>query len=315
MQSKKPIIVGLISGGILLALYFVILSLVNSFSHATEQFVKVWYWVLLLSAGFGTQIGLYSYIKTSLRERMVGATVEVAATGGVSTGSMIACCVHHISDVLPLIGLSAAGVFLAKYQLPFILTGVFSNLAGITMMLGIIQKHSLFDRDKNFLQKIFSYNMKVIRNVIITLSLVVISIVSISLILNAENTSKIKAESKAKTASNKQGIDLSPKTNNENDVIVEVTPKDFSSGSPVKFGIAIDVHEGSLDFDLTKISILEDDKGNEYLPLEWQGSPPGGHHRSGTLSFPSLKKKTNYIKLIVKDVFDVPERVFVWEIE
>lgn len=315
MRNKKPIIVGLISGGILLALYFVILTLVNSFNHATEQFFKVWYWVLLLSAGFGTQVGLYSYIKTSLRKRMVGATVEVAATGGVSTGSMIACCVHHVSDVLPLVGLSAAGVFLTKYQLPFILTGVLSNLVGITMMLGIIQKHSLFDQEKNFLQKIFSYNMKAIRNVIITLSLVVVSIVSISLILNAENTSKIKAESKAKTASKKQSIDLSPKINNENDVAVEVTPKDFNSGSSVKFGIVIDVHEGSLDFDLTKISILEDDSGNEYFPLKWQGSPPGGHHRSGTLSFSSLKNKTNYIKLIIKDVFDVPERVFVWEIE
>lgn len=151
--------------------------------------------------------------------------------------------------------------------------------------------------------------MKVIRNAAIILSLIIISIVSISLALKVENASEIK------TASKNQNIDLPPKINNENDVSIEVTPKNFNPAFPVKFKIVVDVHEGSLDFDLTKISILEDDSGNEYFPLKWQGSPPGGHHISGILSFSRFKKKTKYIKLIIKNVFDVPERVFVWEVE
>jgi hypothetical protein len=69
-----------------------------------------------------------------------------------------------------------------------------------------------------------------------------------------------------------------------------------------------------LDFDVSKISVLEDDKGNEYAPISWEGSAPGGHHRSGTLTFPELNGETTYIKLIIKDVYGVPERVFIWEL-
>lgn len=77
---------------------------------------------------------------------------------------------------------------------------------------------------------------------------------------------------------------------------------------------SINTHQGSLDFDLTKISHLEDHKGNMYQPLSWGGSSPGGHHRSGTLSFPRLTEKTKFIKLIIKNVYNVPERVFKWKL-
>jgi len=82
----------------------------------------------------------------------------------------------------------------------------------------------------------------------------------------------------------------------------------------MKFDVSMNTHQGSLDLDLTKISFLEDDKGNMYQPLSWEGSPPGGHHRSGTLGFPRLREKTKFIKLIIKSVYDVPERVFKWEL-
>jgi len=297
MPSKKSMIIGLIGGGTLFALYLGVLTIVNSFSHALEQFGEVWYWVLLLTTGFGIQVGLYSYIRASLHTRIVAATAEVATTGGVSVGSMIACCVHHISDVSPFIGLSAAGVFLTRYQLPFILLGVFSNLVGMTMMLGIIQKHGLFDQSKSFLKKIFRYNMKIIRNITIILSLLILSAIFI------------------KTTLKDRIIDLPSKINEENGVSIEVTPKDFSLTRPVEFEVAINTHEGSLDFDLAQLTVLEDGDGNKYLPLKWEGSPPGGHHRSGFLSFPKLKAETKYLKLIIKDVSGVPQRIFVWEIE
>ena len=81
---------------------------------------------------------------------------------------------------------------------------------------------------------------------------------------------------------------------------------------PIKFDVSISTHQVSLDFDLTEISYLEDDKGIIYHPLSWEGSPPGGHHRSGTLSFPKLSEKTKFIKLFIKAVNNVPERVFRW---
>ncbi len=156
MRKNRPIIVG-VSGSIgLLIIYFGILVWVNSFSHALEQFLQMWYWILILVTGFGIQLGLYSYVRFNIGQKASGATAEVVAAGGISTGSMIACCAHHITDVLPIIGLSAAAVVLVKYQLPFILLGIFSNLVGITMMLHIIQKHGLYQK-KSILKAIFKF--------------------------------------------------------------------------------------------------------------------------------------------------------------
>lgn len=168
-MKNKFVIHGIIASTALAAVYFAILTVVQSFSHAVTQFAGLWYFMVPLIAGFGTQVGLYSYIKQSMKSKLTGASASVVASGGVSTGSMIACCAHHITDVLPLIGLSAAAIFLTKYQTPLILLGIFSSMVGTIMMLEIIQKHRLYDR-KGVLGKLMKYNMKNARTVIIILS-------------------------------------------------------------------------------------------------------------------------------------------------
>ncbi|GFP19971.1 hypothetical protein HKBW3S03_01475 [Candidatus Hakubella thermalkaliphila] len=63
MRNNKPIIIGAIGATGLLIIYFGILTWVNSFSHALEQFSQMWYWISILVVGFGIQLGLYSYIR------------------------------------------------------------------------------------------------------------------------------------------------------------------------------------------------------------------------------------------------------------
>jgi hypothetical protein len=111
-----------------------------------------------------------------------------------------------------------------------------------------------------------------------------------------------------------QQFDLPSITNDENAIWIKVKPIDFSFDSNVRFDVAIDTHGGALDFDLTQISVLKDDKSNQYEALDWEGSPPGGHHRSGILTFPKLKQDTNSIELTIKNVYDVPERIFYWDL-
>ncbi|MBI2288572.1 MAG: hypothetical protein HYU83_06340 [Chloroflexi bacterium] len=140
---KKHIMVGTGSAALLIIIYLGFLTWAQGLSHALEQTATLWYWVLSLAGGFGVQAGLFSFIRDSIRERQAIATGSVAASGGVSAGSMAACCAHHLSDVLPILGLSGAAIFLARYQLFFIILGVLSNIIGITIMLETIQRHAL----------------------------------------------------------------------------------------------------------------------------------------------------------------------------
>ena len=136
---KKHILIGLGAATLLLLIYVGIITLAQGLSHAISQTRLLWYWVLALAAGFGTQAALYFYLRQGMKSK--GATASVATSGGVSAGSMAACCAHHLSDVLPLIGMAGLSIFLVRFQVFFIVVGVVSNVVGIIIMLESIQRH------------------------------------------------------------------------------------------------------------------------------------------------------------------------------
>ncbi len=140
---KRDILIGVGSAILLLLVYTGIVTWAEGIEHAMDQMAELWYWVVALAGGFGIQVGLFSFIRRGLRERKATATASVATSGGVSAGSMVACCAHHLTDVLPLLGLSGLATFLASYQLLFIVIGILSNIVGITIMLETIQRHGL----------------------------------------------------------------------------------------------------------------------------------------------------------------------------
>ena len=290
VEERKFIFFGIGGGLSLLILYFLILSVANSFSHAISQFSQLWYWILILVSGFSVQAGLFAFVKE--KQKMISGKT-LAASGGISTGAMIACCLHHTTDVLPLMGLTVAAVFLTQYQVWFIILGILSNLVGITIMLEIIQKNNLAGE---FLRKVLVYNMGQIKKVAIGASLILLA-ASFFLINNQVPPTAV--------------VDLPSRTDSQGGISFKVTPLDFNINNQLKFKIEIDTHTGSLDFDLTKISVLDDGESNKYQPLNWDGPGPGGHHLSGTLSFPKLASQTKMIKLTIEDVY---LRIFEWEL-
>ncbi|MBI4188460.1 MAG: hypothetical protein HY529_04550 [Chloroflexi bacterium] len=143
MSVRRHVIVGVAAGALLLLFYAGIITLAQGAQHMLEQAARLWYWLVALATGFGIQVGLFSFIRWALRERTASATAAVASSGGVSAGSMVACCAHHLADVLPFIGGASLAAFLVQYQTLFIILGVLSNIVGITIMLETIQRYEL----------------------------------------------------------------------------------------------------------------------------------------------------------------------------
>lgn len=103
--------------------------------------------------------------------------------------------------------------------------------------------------------------------------------------------------------------------NRKNGVTVDVKPVQIAPGGPARFQVQMNTHSVDLSQDMVAVSTLKDDQGQEYRPVNWDGSGPGGHHRSGILEFPELKGAPKSITLIIRDIANVPERVFQWKIE
>lgn len=304
MQKPNSFAVGAAAASVLMLLYVGILALAESPAYAWQQFLTMPVWLSLLWAGFGVQIGLLHRIKVFLRQQSAGATAGAAASGCVSTAAMVACCAHHVADVLPVIGLAGAAVFLAEYQSAFVLLGVFSNLVGIAMMLTIIQKHGLHPAT-GVVGAIFAFDMRRVRNALAIFTVVAVPVYFFVFGLNAAPLAR-------EDAVIAESLDLPEKSNDEKAVSIKVTPKDVAFGKPVRFRISMNTHSVPLDFDLAAISVLKDDRGTVFKPTGWKGSPPGGHHRSGTLSFPVLPAGTKAITLTIRDVDGVRERNFEW---
>jgi len=103
-------------------------------------------------------------------------------------------------------------------------------------------------------------------------------------------------------------------TNNGNGVRVTVEPENISAGQSVQINVRLNTHSVNLGQDLAAVSELRDNEGHTYKANQWNGSPPGGHHRSGTLIFPALNPTASIVTLIIHDVAGVPERSFTWTV-
>lgn len=275
----KFVLKGLAASTLLLAFYFIVASLLGGISFALDNFVKLWYWMVPLVIGFGVQIGMFFYVKDEMHKK---ATTQAAASTGVSATSMVACCAHHIADIAPFLGITALGLFLTKYQSTFLLMGVFSNILGITYMASLMNTN------------IPKTKIKIALYSLLVLSIIVV-LGSYFYISSQNNELSLKQTS------------FQTLISNENNVEFQVTPLSMN-----EFQIVMDTHSVDLDFDLTEISTLYDDAGNASKPVKWDGSEPGGHHRSGILKFSAINNKAKSIKLVV---MDSTRREFNWNLK
>lgn len=125
----------------LLGIYFLILAAVSGWEFTLGQFFDFWYFIVSLAAGFGIQIGLYSYLRNAVRSMDMSGKV-VAVSGTTSTAAMISCCAHYLTNILPVLGAAGAVALVAQYQIELFWFGLASNLAGIAYMTTMVVKFS-----------------------------------------------------------------------------------------------------------------------------------------------------------------------------
>ncbi len=102
---------------------------------------------------------------------------------------------------------------------------------------------------------------------------------------------------------------LETQTNSEGPVTIKITPK-LSSG--LAFEMVLDTHSEELDADLIQVTTLKDENDKEYKPIRWEGSPPGGHHREGVLTFGTIARPPRTLQLVIRGIGGVLERKFLW---
>jgi Cu+-exporting ATPase len=136
----RACIFGLLAVALQLSIYFGLVSLVSGWSFALDQFYTYWYYILGLALGFGTQIGLFTYLRSAIRLKQSASGGVLAAAGATSTLAMVSCCTHYLANIVPVIGISGLASFVGQYQTKIFWVGLAFNLAGIIFISSRIVK-------------------------------------------------------------------------------------------------------------------------------------------------------------------------------
>src|SRR3990170_2368961 len=131
---------GLLAAAVLVGVYLGLVTWGQGLEHAVQLLGDEWYLVGPIAGGFGLQIGLFVRVRQLARRRAAASTALAASGTGASTAGMLACCAHHVSDVLPVLGLSGATVFLNDYRIAFMAAGLAVNALGVGFMLRLLRR-------------------------------------------------------------------------------------------------------------------------------------------------------------------------------
>ncbi len=120
------------------------------------------------------------------------------------------------------------------------------------------------------------------------------------------------------TTASQSGEDLA-RVDQQGMVVVQLTPINLKGASDtLDFEVAMNTHSVDLSMDLAKLATLTTDTGISVQANRWD-APGGGHHVSGTLSFPATKDAKSILsgasKITITIVnVDAPSRTFEWQL-
>ena len=147
---KNPFVFGA-SAGILVILFNIsVASLAEgSIEKGYQVFLANEIFVYLIPLAVGIQMGLFRYHRNLVSGRGVTGSEKMGMAGSATSSlTMVACCLHHVSDFLPTIGfILATSSFLIQYKDAIITIGLLANAAGsIYIARAILRDRSILAR-------------------------------------------------------------------------------------------------------------------------------------------------------------------------
>jgi hypothetical protein len=129
--NRRSLRWGVAAAGALTAFYVAVLAASGGWKHLADQARVDWWLLGPIIIAFGTQAALAVELRQRHRANHLAATT--GAGTGASAAGMIACCAHHLADLVPLLGAAGLAGFLFDWRIPLMVGGLAVNLAAIAV--------------------------------------------------------------------------------------------------------------------------------------------------------------------------------------
>ncbi len=139
---KNPYVFGASIGILVIFFNISIASLAeSSIEKGYQVFLTNGIFVYLIPIAVSIQMGLFRYHRNITTGKIAGSEKMGMAGSATSSLTMVACCLHHVSDLLPAVGfILAASSFLIQYKDAIITIGLLANMAGSAYIARAILK-------------------------------------------------------------------------------------------------------------------------------------------------------------------------------
>lgn len=128
--------------GIMIVFYLIQLIGMQDVKAPIDFMLDQWFLVFPLILGFGIQMGMFRAIHLVEKHGGAGAMV---ASGGISSSTMFACCLHNLVPLFPILGVSGLVVFFAAYQTQVFIFSIVVTYLGVIYM---VRKYMIVTRKK-----------------------------------------------------------------------------------------------------------------------------------------------------------------------
>ena len=130
-MNRRSLRWGVTASGALVGFYVVVLAWSGGWEHLVDQVGADWWLLAPITLAFGTQVALSVELRHRHHARHLGATTG-AGTGASAVG-MVACCAHHLVDLVPLLGAAGIAGFLFDWRIPLMVAGLAINLVAVAI--------------------------------------------------------------------------------------------------------------------------------------------------------------------------------------
>jgi hypothetical protein len=131
-RFRNPYVFGITIGILVILFNLSVASIAEgSLQKGYQIFLSNGIFVYLIPLAVGVQMGLFRYHRNITTGNTSGSEKMGIAGSATSSLAMVACCLHHVSDLLPAVGfLLATSSFLTDYKDAIIFIGLIANLIG-----------------------------------------------------------------------------------------------------------------------------------------------------------------------------------------
>lgn len=130
-MNRRSLRWGVLASGALAGFYVAVLTLSGGWEHFVDQARADWWLLSPIILAFGTQVALSVELRRRRHAQRLAATTG-AGTGASAVG-MVACCAHHLVDLVPLLGAAGVAGFLFDWRIPLMIAGLAINLAAVAI--------------------------------------------------------------------------------------------------------------------------------------------------------------------------------------